>query len=79
VTGTAWRAWDGALVVGLLAGRRVQVLQLSADGRSILLAARALEFGDRIRAVTQGPDGALYVATDGKTGGDEIWRVAPRP
>ncbi len=79
VTGTAWRAWDGALVVGLLAGRRVQVLRLSADGRSVLLAARALEFGDRIRAVTQGPDGALYVATDGKSGGDEIWRLAPRP
>ena len=79
VTGTAWRGWNGALVVGLLAGRRVQVLQLADDGRSVLLQARALEFGDRIRAVTQGPDGALYVATDGKTGGDEIWRVAPRP
>jgi glucose/arabinose dehydrogenase len=79
VSGAAWRGWDGALVVGLLAGRRVQVLRLSDDGRAVLLSARALEFGDRIRGVTQGPDGALYVATDGKTGGDEIWRVAPRP
>lgn len=79
VRGAAWRAWDGALLVAMLAGRRVQVLQLAADGRTVTLQARALEFGERLRAVTQGPDGALYVATDGKSGGDEIWRVAPRP
>jgi glucose/arabinose dehydrogenase len=79
VRGTAWRGWDGALVVALLAGRRVQVLQLTPDGRGVTLQARALEFGERLRSVTQGPDGALYVATDGKSGGDEIWRVAPRP
>jgi glucose/arabinose dehydrogenase len=79
VRGTAWRGWDGALLVALLAGRRVQVLQLTPDGRGVTLQARALEVGERLRAVTQGPDGALYVATDGKSGGDEIWRVAPRP
>jgi glucose/arabinose dehydrogenase len=28
-----------------------------------------------LRFVATGPDGALYVATDGKSGGDEIWRV----
>jgi len=29
----------------------------------------------RLRAVVLGPDGDLYVSTDGKAGGDEIWRV----
>gem|GEM_PF-104694 len=78
VRGPEWRSWDGALIVGLLASRRVQVLLLTADGGSTTLAVRALEHGDRIRGVTLGPDGALYVITDGKAGGDEIWRVVPR-
>ena len=78
VRGSQWRSWDGTLIVGLLAGRRVQVLSLTADGRSTTQSVRALEHGDRIRGVTLGPDGALYVATDGKAGGDEIWRVVPR-
>lgn len=33
------------------------------------------ERGKRIREVKQGPDGALYVLTDGK--GGELWRIAP--
>jgi len=78
VRGPEWRSWDGALIVGMLASRRVQVLLLTPDGRSTSLAVRALEHGDRIRGVTLGPDGALYVVTDGKAGGDEIWRVVPR-
>jgi glucose/arabinose dehydrogenase len=55
-----------------------QVLQLTTDERTTASSVRALELGQRIRAVTQGPDGALYVATDGRAGGDEIWRVVAR-
>jgi len=78
VRGANWRSWDGALIVAMMAARRVQVLQLTSDGRATTSSVRALELGERLRAVTQGPDGALYVATDGKAGGDEIWRVVPR-
>ena len=33
--------------------------------------------GERLRHVETGPDGALWVLTDGKSGGDEIWRLVP--
>jgi glucose/arabinose dehydrogenase len=31
-----------------------------------------------MQLLVQGPDGALYVGTDGRSGGDEIWRVTPQ-
>jgi glucose/arabinose dehydrogenase len=31
----------------------------------------------RLRAAVQGPDGALYVVTDGANGTGAIWRVTP--
>jgi aldose sugar dehydrogenase len=77
VSGPQWRDWDGALVVALLSGRRAEVLRLNADGTTATNTP-ILSVGDRIRSVTHGPDGSLYVLTDGKSGGDEIWRVTPR-
>ncbi|MCU0649511.1 MAG: PQQ-dependent sugar dehydrogenase [Gemmatimonadaceae bacterium] len=77
ITGSQWRDWDGALVVSLLSGRRAEVLRLNADGTTATNTP-ILSIGERIRGVTQGPDGSLYVLTDGKSGGDEVWRVTPR-
>lgn len=77
VTGPQWRDWDGALIVSLLSGRRAEVLRLNTDGTAATNTP-ILSVGDRIRSVTFGPDGSLYVLTDGKAGGDEIWRVTPR-
>lgn len=74
--GTQWKAWDGALAVAFLAGTRVEILQLDAAGGLIKTTPILNTLGVRIRAVTQGPDGALYLSTDGKSGGDEVWRVA---
>jgi len=31
----------------------------------------------RLRSAVQGPDGALYVVTDGNNGAGAIWRVTP--
>lgn len=79
VQGAAWRDWNGALAVALLSGRRVEVLRLNADGTSAT-ATRILDtISERLRLVTTGPDGAIWVLTDGKTGGDEIWRLVPNP
>lgn len=76
VTGSQWRDWNGAMVVALLSGRRLEVLQLTGDGLSTTRTTPVLDtFNERLRFVVQGPDGALYVGTDGKPGGDEIWRV----
>jgi len=79
VEGPAWRDWNGALALALLAGRRVEVLRLSADGSSATATPILNTLNERIRHVATGPDGALWVLTDGKTGGDEIWRLVPNP
>ena len=79
VSGAQWRDWDGALVVAQLAGERLEVLRLTADGAGATSAALLFDaLGVRLRFVVQGPDGALYVGTDGRAGGDEIWRVTPQ-
>lgn len=72
LNGAQWKAWNGRLAVGIMGGERIVVLQLDAAGKTIgdltvdLPAARS-------RSLVQGPDGALYVATDG----GELWRVVP--
>jgi aldose sugar dehydrogenase len=79
VSGAQWRDWNGALVIAMLSGRRLEVLRLTADGNGTLGTAPLFDtLGQRLRFVVQGPDGALYVGTDGRSGGDEIWRVTPQ-
>lgn len=72
LVGTQWRAWNGRLAVGIMGGARLVILELDAAGRSIGEVNAAVP-GARYRALTQGPDGALYIATDA----GEIWRVVP--
>jgi glucose/arabinose dehydrogenase len=76
VSGAQWRDWNGVMIVALLSGRRLEVLQLSADGTTTTRTTPLFDtLNERLRFVVQGPDGVLYVGTDGKSGGDEIWRV----
>ena len=74
-TGKAFPDWQGDLFVGGLKERELVRLELQ-DGRVVgeehLLGKR----GERIRDVRQGPDGALYLVTDAKSG--EIWKIVPR-
>jgi glucose/arabinose dehydrogenase len=79
LAGDPWGAWDGALVAAELKNRRLRVLRLDATGAgSTELRELCAEQGARLRTPVLGPDGALYVTTDDKPGGDEIWRLAPR-
>ena len=74
---TADRApqWKGNLFVGALAGRHLSRLVL--DGEQVTAEEKLLtDLGERIRDVRQGPDGALYVATDSARG--RILRVMPQ-
>jgi aldose sugar dehydrogenase len=62
-TGELMPAWKGNLFVGALAGQHLSRLVL--DGEAIVAEEKLLtSLGERIRDVRQGPDGALYVATD---------------
>ncbi len=73
-TGDLMPAWKGNVFVGALAGTALWRLTLSGDA----VVAREALFGDlheRIRAVKQGRDGALYMITDNAAG--RMLRIAP--
>ena len=79
VEGSAWGAYDGLLLVGVLKDTGVLALRLGEDG-ALLEQFRLPELEDRygrIRTVRQGDDGALYVTTDNGGGGDVLLRVLP--
>jgi aldose sugar dehydrogenase len=73
-TGNAFPAWNGNLFVGALAGQ--MLVRLELDGEKVTKEERLLTtLNSRIRDVRQGPDGALWLATDATDG--RILRVTP--
>jgi aldose sugar dehydrogenase len=62
VTGDTYPAWKGNLLVGSLKFRYVARLEL--DGGKVLHEEKLLENLGRIRSITQGPDGYIYVGTE---------------
>jgi aldose sugar dehydrogenase len=75
-TGKLFPAWHGDLFVSALAGRALVRLVLKDDrviGEERLLTA----LDSRIRGVSEGPDGALYVLTDGA--GGKVVKLVPKP
>ena len=77
LTGPVWGRWQGAIAVGLLKDRGISIITLNPAGqRAAVEPLPEAETGNRIRAVQQGPDGALYYTTsDGS--GDQIRRLTP--
>ncbi len=72
-TGNLFAAWKGhALITGLGSQALVDVV---IEGESAREAAR-YEFDNRLRAMAQGPDGALWIAEDGK--GAKLMKLTPR-
>lgn len=63
-TGNMFPEWQGSLFMGALAGQGLWRFTLS--GNSITAREKVLEssINERIRDVSQGPDGALYLLTD---------------
>jgi len=69
-TGDVFPEWKGSALIGGLSSNalvRVDVEQ----GEEV----ERLDMGARIREVTQGPDGAIYLLTDQRNG--NIWRIRP--
>lgn len=84
LTGKQWGEWNGRLAVGIMGigfggtpvGQRIDVLQLSGDGMSVVKTesiALPMPAG-RFRSVVQGPDGSLYAAVDEGT----IYKLTPK-
>jgi aldose sugar dehydrogenase len=74
-TGKLFPVWQGDLFVAELAGRTL--VRLVLNGERVVGEERLLtELNSRIRGVNEGPDGALYVLTDGN--GGKILRLVPK-
>jgi aldose sugar dehydrogenase len=71
-TGDAFEAWQGDLFVGGLRTERISRLVLD-DER--VAGEEWLEIGSRVRDVTTGPDGAVYLVTDEDNG--KVMRIVP--
>ena len=78
VSGSRWGSWDGVLVVATLKGRTLRVFKLAPLTGQLLDGGFALPNYARMRSVTQGPDGNLYVGTSNGGNGDRIVRLSPR-
>jgi glucose/arabinose dehydrogenase len=73
-SGPMFAAWRGNLFVGALAAQTL--VRLEVDGDKVIREERLLQgLGERIRDVREGPDGAIWLATDSASG--RILRVVP--
>ena len=63
VTSDRYPGWKGSLLVGALAGQCLARVEIK-DGKSVK-EERFLKGMARVRAVSQGPDGYIYVLTEG--------------
>jgi glucose/arabinose dehydrogenase len=67
VTGARYPGWQGSLLVGAL--RAQTLVRLTLDGRKVVAQEQLLaSLQKRIRDVRQGPDGWIYLVTDGVEG-----------
>ena len=67
LTSDRYPGWQGSLFLGALRDRAL--VRLTLDGARVTGEQRLLaDWGARIRDVRQGPDGWLYVVTDGRDG-----------
>jgi glucose/arabinose dehydrogenase len=71
--GRGFPAWKDQLFVGALAATQLVRLVVTPEGK--VTHEERIEIGKRVRDVREGPDGALYLATDEDAG--EILRVVP--
>jgi glucose/arabinose dehydrogenase len=75
IKGKNWGTWDGALAMAVLKGKHVRIMKFDEANKLTEEKQVLAEFG-RIRSVTQGPDGNLYVTTDNGND-DKIIKVSP--
>ncbi|MCW5581457.1 MAG: PQQ-dependent sugar dehydrogenase [Luteimonas sp.] len=71
--GDAFPPWRGNLFIGALAGQAL--IRLELDGDRIVHEERLLQGRERIRDVRVGPDGLIYLLTDGDDG--KLLRLEP--
>jgi glucose/arabinose dehydrogenase len=78
IEGNAWGNWNGALAVATLKAEHLHIYFIDSEGK-LTGEERAIENEGRLRTPRQGPDGLLYVTTDGGGGLGKVLRVTPVP
>ncbi len=76
IEGAQWANWDGALAVATLKAEHLHIYFVDADGNATD-GGRFIENEGRLRSPRMGPDGLLYVTTDGGGSSGEVLRVSP--
>jgi glucose/arabinose dehydrogenase len=80
--GPQWENWDDEVAAAVLKDQELRILFLENNGNK-LKKEQGFEDIDgsvpRLRSAVQGPDGNLYLATDGGGSAGQIWRVTPSP
>ena len=75
-SGDRFADWTGNAFAAGLSSQAV--IRIELDGESAREAER-FEFGQRIRSVAEGPDGAIWVLEDDRGSSDgELLRLTPR-
>jgi aldose sugar dehydrogenase len=71
-TGTAFAGWRNSLIVSGLGSKQLQRLTINREGLVVGRPESLLgQLGLRFRDIRQGPDGALYVLTEGRPSGND--------
>ena len=73
--GTKYPFWTNSFFVGTLTQRALERIRFDDQGKLLLRERMLLNLNERIREVSVGPDGLIYVLTDHSTG--RILRLVP--
>jgi glucose/arabinose dehydrogenase len=76
IEGGLWGNWDGVLAVATLKAEHLHVFFVDSQG-NVTDGGRFIEDQGRLRSPRMGPDGLLYVTTDGSGSSGEVLRVTP--
>jgi glucose/arabinose dehydrogenase len=76
IEGNTWGDWNGVLAVATLAATHLHIYVVTSDGE-VTDDFRVIEDRGRLRSPRQGPDGLLYITTDGGGSDGEVLQVTP--
>jgi len=78
IRGSAWKGWNGSLAMAVLKDQHLKILRLDENNKVVKEERVLAGTYGRLRSVTQGPDGSLYLTTSNGTD-DKIIKLTPKP
>jgi glucose/arabinose dehydrogenase len=76
IEGSNWSNWDGVLAVATLKASHLHIYFVSSQGQ-VTSELEVIDDHGRLRSPRQGPDGLLYVTTDGGGSSGEVLQATP--